>query len=305
MGAWRRLAIACGLVVAPAVACVLDIPDVTSGDASADAKAADAASDAVVPPACATLDASCVPTIPEGWKPVVVVAAGKSCDTDFSTALYVSTPQLVANACACSACSTTGTHSCDAGVTFTTNTASCISSGSISPNQCTAAGVNGYLQYDNYGAVGNVTCTPGAPSNANATATPITACYPTSCSSDYCGASGLKCIEQVGVAGCPSGFTQQTIAGDSASAQCAACGCTVKSAVCSGSLACWNGDPFCGGAPGATIATGNVCTNVGGTCGVTTYIKFTPALPPAPSCVQTQDASVAVLAGERTICCVP
>ena len=282
--------------------------------------------DHYVPPVCSELDASCVmPFDHDAWVPVAVqVNPTAACPSDFANYDFVTAPQLAPNACSCGSCViVSGTWVCGGAVTISasTGTASCAAdtiftsaSGCVNLSKSYVGGeVNVGVTAPNL--AGMPTCSSTLTGNGDTTATPVRACRPTQCTSDYCGQAGagfsLCILSNSADAGCPTGFQalpssfpagQVDVDADIQSA-CAPCTCGVDPASCVADYKTFD-LPDCG-----TVIGGNVFGADGG-CddnGVHTVasIYYDPHAAPTATCTTANPAGsggVRLLA-PSVICC--
>jgi hypothetical protein len=247
-------------------------------------------------PACTTIDAACLGTLPPGWQPVAISDAG--CAAGYTTQSLLANPRLNDGGCACGACQLIGAFDCNAGVAVAGG------DGCGDPTLITVtSGVCGVAQAQHIQATpptatGTVGCFVPSDAGTGVTADTVTLCVP-GCTVDYCQA-GKRCIVADGTLPCPTGFTLQATAGTGADPGCAPCACEA-------------------GAPGAcggtvTVYDNATCTDSGaavtypvGTCNEysTDYESVLVQLtPPAASCRwSTADVGDASLTGVKTICC--
>ena len=314
--------------------------DVTNGDAVGSDVAVDSPPDVVfdnyVPPACATLDASCLgAAIPSGWVPVGLVAnAAPGCpgsSTDFDQRDWVTNPTLHAGACQCGACTMSGPWTCTGQVTVSTGNNGCSTSNDVftAGPHCTTSittGGNSQIAGSLPSVGGNVTCNASVAGNGQVDTTPVRTCQPLQCTTDYCSLAkqGFSlCILYNGPAGCPSGFYPGLVANNTtpgkldvsqnAAANCSTCTCAVEDAgtTCSAVLRTFRSSN-CDG-DGGTGGTGfmasyaaqgsNSCIPVNSPSLASVF--YLPTAPDA-GCTNTSTGSgTASLKAPVTVCCVP
>lgn len=249
-------------------------------------------------PACTTIDAACLGTLPPGWQPVAISDAG--CGAGYTTQNLLANPRLDDGGCACGVCQIVGAFDCGAPVAVAGG------DGCGDPTLITVtSGVCGvaaaqHVQATPPAATGTVGCFVPTDAGTGVTADTVTLCIP-GCNVDYC-QSGQRCIAAQGTLPCPAGFTLQATAGTGADPGCAPCACDA-------------GPPGnCGGA--VTVYDNATCADSGaavsypvGTCNQwSTTNDFQSVLvqltPPAPSCTWSpDDVGDASLTGVETICC--
>ncbi|HEY1958898.1 MAG TPA: hypothetical protein VGH28_24970 [Polyangiaceae bacterium] len=322
----RALAIvtACSVAVSAAVAvasCAVDpyltcgatcvdagldavLPDV----AVTDAGPTDASFDGIPsPPDCGTAP-SCLQNVPAGWTPVAFAAGSQlSCPTGFTQTNLVTSPSVGANACTCSACTSSGAWSCG-GETVGVGGLQC------TQNELDAAvttcwgwgGSNRSTVALSIDQTGSVTCGTSTPTgNGKVTTTPAALCTPNDCTASVCGQAGFSdCISQAGDASCPSGFPTRTLAGSSATVSCNACPtCALANADagCTTSLELYN-DLLCAGTVVKSYTSAIPCTSVGQTF---MSLHVQPATAATPNCGPPAGnaGGTAQLKTPVTICC--
>lgn len=262
---WRFIAVAgvLGAVSVLVVACGLEKGGLLSdpGDATIPDSGGDtvvwfdvAIPDIFVPPACTTLDASCLPPYPAdaGWRPIVVPNDG-GCPVDPDAGWVPSTFQtdaaLVPGSCTACSCTATSSGPCpmDATVSFYGGSDFNCNGGSSSAvvsatDNCQDLSKGGGRVVLKYPAQPTSTCEAGGGGNAQVTSDPVTVCATSSCTTDYCGlkSNGYSlCIFADTVDGaapaCPSGYTT-LVAGKTVGGSCGTCGCKTSPQTCSAIL---------------------------------------------------------------------
>jgi len=244
--------------------------------------------------------------VPDGWIAVGVkqvdnvTCPGQS--GDYVVKQYVTNPTLESDSCQCGGCAATGSWSCG-GQVYTGPT--CGLSTTVNGAGCTA--IIGY----HYGATiqrtGNGSCTAAQQTGTgDASASPLGACIPQTNQADFCGlaAQGFNlCILNTSVTdgGCPSGFSNATVAGVQALAACTGCSCTFANADagCTGTVSAYANNTCDDGGWLGTQAADGGCINTSGLGSM----YFAPDSVPTPSCAPSTAGGEAVLAGALTICC--
>ncbi|HSQ64277.1 MAG TPA: hypothetical protein VLM85_13715 [Polyangiaceae bacterium] len=294
-------------------ACGLDESGLVGSDASVFPEAGgdvlilpDVDIDNYIPPPDAAIDASCFDAeVPDGWLAVGIKAGTVTCPGqpgDYLAKQYVKDPTLDSNSCACGGCAPTGTWSCT-GTLY--SGPSCGTTTSVNGAGCSA------VYAFHYGATvqtsGNASCAAAQQTGTgDASATPIGACIPQTTQADFCGLAAQSfdlCILNTSVTdgGCPSGFSNATIAGVQALAACDTCSCTLANADagCTGSVTAFNNNNCADGGFVATQPADGTCTNTNGY----SSLYFAPDPPPAPSCTPSTAGGLPILGGALTICC--
>lgn len=254
------------------------------------------------PPTCA------LPSAPAGWQLVLLgTSPADPCPTGFDSAEAIESPVAGANACACAACVKTGTNCSTGGIPTSYDSGG----GACGTNGAQHQTNNGLCRAQNgqFGTDARVdaptavlgTCTSASsPVPANVASQPRRVCSPqtSTCTAAACAApaSMTACLAAPGDVACPSG-TKHLVGSDVAVA-CPACGCSITSATCGGTLAFYPSSN-CAGTP-VTLDVG-VCKATGGASFVST--KWTPVIA-SEVCATTPAAPTSVtLTGPQTICC--
>jgi len=297
--------------------------------------------DNYVPPACASLDASCLGSaIPDGWVPVGLLqnnplatpCPGDS--EDFDQRDWATNARPHFGACTCGICTTSGAWTCAGNVSVATGGNGC--SGTLDtfpagPHCTTSVTSTGNNQIA--GSLptigGSATCDASVTGNGQVDTTPIRTCTPLQCTTDYCGLAnqGFKlCILYNGDTGgqCPSGFvlgvaTSTTTPGQldlpqNAQVTCNACSCSVGNpgTTCTATLRTFSstdcdgdGGTGGGGFMDAYAAQGiNTCLPVNNS-GVQS-VFYLPGSPPKPTCANTSSGGgTASFKAPVTVCCKP
>jgi hypothetical protein len=192
----------------------------------------------------ASCDMARCPSIPDGFQPVRLAQSKSSCPAGWSESDVVSQPTAGDGACSC-ACNVTN-PTCDTGtITRTldnTSTPTCGSAGaSFLANQGGCSPTNlgiGYPHYQvNAPPPSGGSCTWDAHVDTSKVASsPAVLCSPpASCQGAIC--DGPVCVSHDGDVDCPAPFSNKTLVGTSATADCGACpaSCTID-AKCTGTL---------------------------------------------------------------------
>jgi hypothetical protein len=148
-----------------------------------------------------------------------------------------------------------------------------------------------------------------ATGDGGASGSPIGACIPQTTQADFCGLAGQGfnlCILNTSVTdgGCPSGFSNATVAGVQAVTACGQCTCTLTNpnAACTGTVSVF-GSNDCDDAGGANTFVSS--QGADGGCVNTTGFNSALFAPdtPSPSCNAPPPAGQGALVGQLTICC--
>ncbi len=259
------------------------------------------------------LDASCLgETIPTGWDPVAWQTGNVDCPSDagfYDVYPQVTNAQIPNGACSCSGCQVQSSWTCTVtlagGGTCTTDKATSTTS------FCT--NITGHPTYDESVArSGNPTCTGGTEQGTQtATADPVSLCFPSSCSTDFCNiGKGFKlCVynKNVSDGGCPDNvFKVPTVIGGVAVMQCDPCtACTLANADAgcgAGTVTAW-GAPNCDGGVLGTSTTNGACADLG----ATNYSSLSWEAGTTPTAICAGGTNVTTgqvdLANKGTICC--
>lgn len=258
------------------------------------------------------LDASCLgKPVPDGWQPIAIQAgANAGCgDGGFTFTPLETDPQLAPGACTCSGCSATANWTCGASIKVgqVGNTDCLAETYDASASACIATAHSSMGLY--LTRYGNPSCSGGQLTGSqDASTTPITACTPQSCDTDFCamGNRGFKlCIYNASVSdgGCPSDFPAGRLVGPSASVTCDSCqqcGLANPDAGCAGSITAFSNNNCTGNNQGTTVA----CTDVGQ---VYNSVFYDAGAAPVPSCGGPggPTSGKATLDQPTTICCTP
>jgi hypothetical protein len=295
--------------------------DAHGGADAADAQTiADASIDQHVPPTCSSIDTTCLgATVPSDWSLVGIAMGTKGCpSSDFDALAFVTNPRLRGDSCACEACTTRGSYTCD---TYTLKLGSMCAgftvAGSTSP-QCIAqslSGMNAKAAAVPDPPGGNVSCTSNGSGTGAVDTDALSACVPNKCQSDYCGLrmqGFATCIVHDGAATCPAGFPRSIDAGNAGAASCNTCACTIVQAECRGTFRVFDNSSNCdgNGAPMGPDFRGEFPAD--GQCHdpMSNYdsIYYVAAPPPQPSCspsMRVPNTGTAALVAPKTICCTP
>ncbi|CAN5668444.1 hypothetical protein BH09MYX1_BH09MYX1_54070 [soil metagenome] len=268
--------------------------------------------DVVVPPACATLDASCLPAYPPdaGWTVVAVPTGAKTCPNDdggWITTTFVTDAVLATGSCgyACStasaACATT------AKMTHGMNDTLCSDGGvlvALPQNQCTIAVIPAGSLRATYVGPTNLatTCDGGTTGDAQAATTPVPVCSTNACDIDYCGLGQKgfrRCIiHEKGAVACPAGYMSLGV-GKGAVATCGSATCNVVTpATCTPAITSYV-DMSCLADADTIPADGSCFANkLAGSAKLTVTAN-------AASCTASPTGAGAGLIGAGTVCCIP
>jgi len=247
------------------------LPDVTNGSEGGNDGGPDVSGFDVVQLTCdeagTPVDASCLGVaVPAGWTPVAYREnAIPGCNNAPNFQVLNGINDASVGQCFCSDCKPVGGWTCTATLG---NTTGCNSQQqTFTTSGCYTQGAFHYG--GTLARSGDAGCAPGTQLDASISATPVTACVPTSCSADFCGlvAQGFQgCIENLAMpdAGCPTGFTnvRQVAPSATPSCTCPACGVNNTSAACTGNVTAMTGQNCTGNVVDQTHAL-NSCTNVG------------------------------------------
>ena len=283
--------------------------DVGPGDVlGGDGGGADAIQDApVLPPPCDAADVACIgPAVPEGWTPIGFANGTVACPgTGFDQVALVVDAGLGPNACVCSGCSSTGSWGCNASLGAG---AGCFND--LTQADASTCWVTDHHAYEfQVARTGTVTCGGGAQTgDLTVETSPVTACAPSSCSSDYCGLAQqgfALCILADGTVPCPLGFSKSTAAGTGAVAKCNVCqSCSLANpaATCTGGSLTAYDNTTCDGNVLATTSTAGQCINIGPNFQSVYYEAGTP---PVPNCGSGGGPGTgsATLTNPYTVCC--
>jgi hypothetical protein len=253
------------------------------------------------PPTCA------LPTPSAGWELVLFgTSTNDACPTGFDSTDHVESPSAGADACACGACTKTGTN-CSTGAIPTAY--------DNGGGACGIAGAqhetNGGLcraQSGNFGVDARVDAPTAVPGTCSSVAAAVPAKVVTqarrlckiqqsACTGAACAPPGsLKaCLAAPGDVACPSGTKH--LVGSGVTAVCPPCGCTIASATCGGTLSFYPGSN-CSGTP-VSLNVG-VCKATGSASFVSTKWTGTVA---SETCVTTPVAPTTTLTSMQTVCC--
>ncbi len=326
MGVGVRIAMGMAIAVGIA-ACGIVIPDVvpnTDGggaESGSDVINGDSTTDASVPPICATLDASCVPSVPEGWTLFGISPGTKACpSSDFDPFPLVTNPRLKPSSCTCSACNVSSGYTCGG---FTIKTGSlCVGTTDTKPASpvCVARtqqqGISARISGTPAAATGTPTCSITSTGTQAVDTDAVTGCRPNKCTANYCGlkATGFQtCIERDNALGCPAGFSPFGTTGQvgtSGTATCDVCTCAVGAPQpCTGNIRVFSGDPSCDGNGSISGVDYKITVPANGTCQNpltgfdSLYYVPDPAAP--ATCTPAGATGQAGLTGVKTICCAP
>ncbi len=287
---------------------------ITTGDGAPDVIIDVVPNDGIPPPpSCSTdasADVSCIPPVPLGWEPIAFQKNGNvGCGDDggnFLGVQYLTQPTINKTSCVCSNCVADGGWSCGATIySGATCSAETLDASATACFQSNHQSFGGWLT-----RYGSPACGGGTALGDNsADATAVSACYPTQCASDFCGlaSSGFGlCIANAAVTdgGCPSGFPNAHVVGNSAHTACESCqSCALgnASAQCTGTVSAYNsGD--CSGSSVQTVTANSTCN--GSTTNPYSSLGYEAGPPPSPFCGPTKLPSGApYLNGPFTICC--
>jgi hypothetical protein len=293
----RRYVLLAGVVAvlsaAVFIACSVD-SSLTCGEACADAQVStEAACDFVA--TCA--DAG----IPQGWSPVAAfpTSANPQCPTGFSAYAPALATGAPTDCCSCKpsgkwACVGTisvGTsNACDAATTTFSNANACVT--------LDASATAFMVSSDLSDASPTCVATSG---QGSVDVTQAFMCLP-NCGVDLCGAapdSFEVCVFHEGIAACPAGFPQPSLAGANLGVQCGGCDCAMNTpSACTFTTEAFSG-PGCTDAASAAYAS-SVCRNPSGV-GSIGSVQYNATLPSA-SCTAIVDASI-TMTNQVTICC--
>ena len=287
-----------------AAACGIDLTGTAEPEAGASSTGSggDGAIDGgALPTACATLDVSCLGALPSIWKPIAL--GGPSCSAGFTAAALVTNPSAGSGACACGACRPVNSFTCT-GTTAISGGDNCGDSpiANARSGVCTPARAQ-HLEGAPPKATGMVTCLAPNDAGSGATADPLTACIPTSCSAEFCGGSS-RCVVAEGERACPSGFTLRAHAGVAADPGCPPCACNAgPPGTCTGTVTGYESNNCGAGGTVKTYAVGT-CNDFGSNDYNSVLVKLVPpdasCSPVPPKAAVVPDAS---LVAAKTICC--
>lgn len=318
------------------VACGLDEGGLlgTTLDASSDTSFKDAAADSppvdhVIPPTCA--DASCVPDFPaDAWAAIgVVLNPTTGCPDGFEARDFVTNPKLAAGACMCGTCAPSGAWQCGGAISISAGSGSCAPD-TIFPSATSCVNLSrAYAGTDVQTGVtppnlaGLPTCSASLSGDGGVVTTPVRACRPVACASDYCGLKGAGyslCIVHNGDTdgGCPNGFnllpsTPGTVDDPAnVTSACDKCQCGVNVAACTATYFAYSGNNCDAGIASmlsgtfAADASGGTCNDPEGSLTVAS-IYYAPDPPPAATCTTTtpNGSGSAALKAPSTVCCAP
>jgi hypothetical protein len=290
--------VASGLLAA---ACGIDfVGSLEEHAGGADSSTDGAFGDRSLPSSCVTLDASCLGTLPDIWKPISVAAPG--CEVGFSSVSLVVNPRNAAGSCACGACRPQGSYTCT-GTTAISGGNTCDDSpiAQAPPGTCTNASAQ-HLRGTPPKASGNVTCFAPNDAGTGPMADELAVCVP-GCSANFCG-SASRCVIAEGAQACPSGFKLQAQAGTGVDPQCPPCECEAGvPGKCEGTVLAFDNANCPDSGTIKTYAVGTCNTFPSGN-----YDSVLPMLvPPDASCFAVPQANAltpdAALVGAKTICC--
>jgi len=265
--------------------------------------------DVYVPPACTTLDASCLPAYPlDAWTPVAVLVDGGACpldpDASWSTIPLKTNPSLAPGSCSC-ACSVTASNCAPEGGATIGFNSNCNNSASgtltLPANTCvTNSTPNGGLTATYGPTQAPTACDASSTGDAQVITQPVTACASPSCAIDYCGmaSQGFRlCIMQSGIHACPANYVLRA-AGLNAGATCFGCGCGSAPVRCTPTL-----ESFVD----TTCTTLSETYSTDGGCNANTSsesMKLT-VVRGSPTCDASAGTGTAQLTQPQTVCCIP
>jgi hypothetical protein len=258
--------------------------------------------------------ATCPLTVPTGWTLVAYEPSrSDSCPKGFTQSDVVEPSGT--GSCSCGSCSITTQpncypasptditsmwnetgDTCDAsGGYFVTNGGDCVTD---------AIGNAAYLSFTGPPPVAGA-CTSTATGSGPTTTAERVCTPPTDCPTDACesslGMSFKTCLFQSGDQTCPSTLTKHTV-GSSADVTCSACGCSVTTTGCSGTMAIYDSTTGCTGTPVITMTTDGTCyTMPSGTNG-DSYI-YTASATDVSCDVGTSSPTGVTISGQGTVCC--
>jgi hypothetical protein len=265
--------------------------------------------DIYVPPACTTLDASCLLPYPAdaGWNPVAATsgACPNDLDAGWTKATFQNDASIVQGSCAPCGC-TVNAPACALDAGFTNYSANGCSSGAqanvLAADACVnISGSNGSAS-GSYPAPSVTTCDASGGGDAQVQTGQVNVCATGSCAIDYCGLKNqgyALCIKHDGVVACPSGYVSQTV-GATAAATCGACGCAVtQQKRCAASVVTYQNSDC--DSPRDTTALDGSCQGVQNFSSARLRVVENDA---ACAASTTTPAFVDLL-GKVTLCCLP
>ncbi len=293
---------------------------------------ADIAIDNYIPPACSSLDASCLgAAIPDGWVPVGLVEnLTTPCGDaeDFEQTDWVANVKLHNGACSCGVCTTTGSWACGGQITVGSGNNGCNSltdTFSAGPHCTTSVSSTGSNQISGTLPTvgGTVNCSSSLNGSQSADTTNARTCKPLQCTTNFCGLAnqGFKlCVLYNGAASCPAGFTPGLASGSdqidlqqNTKVTCNLCQCSVNNLAgtnCTAALRTFssgncdgdgstNGPTFMNSYP----AQGTTCIPVNNSA--MRSIFYQPDSPPDASCNTTTPSGngTATFKAPLTVCC--